>query len=61
MISYLLFKIKKTQAGTKVKKLGDLIEATKCSGTFSWHQDIRSTEIGLLFFKVRGENKNDDG
>lgn len=61
MISYLLYKVTKTPNGTSVTKVGDVIEATKCSGNFSWHQDIRATEIGLLYFKVRGENKNEDG
>ena len=38
-----------------------MIEGTKCSGLFAWHQDVRPTEVGLLFFKVSGENKTEEG
>lgn len=44
----------------KLEKVGEVIEGTKCSGYFSWHQELHPTEVGLLFFKAKGENKNED-
>jgi hypothetical protein len=38
IISYLIYKNTPGPDGmTKITKIGDIIEGTKCSGTFSWH------------------------
>jgi hypothetical protein len=62
MISYLIYKNTPGSDGmTKVEKIGDIIECSKCSASFSWHQGIYPADIGLIFFKIRGGNKNEDG
>lgn len=61
MIGHQIYKLTPSSTGIEIKKIGEEIEGTKCSGTAAWHQEMYPTDIGLVFFKVRGENKNEDG